>query len=53
MAVELITNFNQYIGTNAERLAMDTYDVPAGSTFYEYDTGDGYTFANSDWHLVL
>jgi hypothetical protein len=47
MTVARIDNINKYIGLNAD--AKPT-GVPAGSTFFEYDTGDTYvTYDGDNW----
>jgi hypothetical protein len=55
MAVE-VTAVNgykkEYLGTNAEMLAMDKTEVSAGSTFYCWDTQSGYIFATGAWRPV-
>jgi hypothetical protein len=49
MAATLISNPQDYIGTNAERLAMSTTNITAGSTFYETDTKTVYIYSGSAW----
>lgn len=39
MAVTLVTTIKRYEGTAAEMAAMDVAKVPAGSTFFQNDTG--------------
>ncbi len=39
MTVQLVTKINRYIGTAAEIAAMTLTGIPAGSTFFESDTG--------------
>ena len=39
MAVQLVTKINRYIGTTAEIAALTLTGIPAGSTFFESDTG--------------
>jgi len=39
MAVKLVTKINRYIGIAAEIAAIDLTGIPAGSTFFESDTG--------------
>ena len=39
MAVKLVTAIKRYIGTAAEIAAFDLTGIPAGSTFFESDTG--------------
>ena len=39
MAVTLVTTIKRFEGTAAEMAAMDVTGVPAGSTFYQNDTG--------------
>ncbi len=39
MAVKLITAIKRYVGTAAEIAAFDLTGIPAGSTFFESDTG--------------
>ena len=49
MAAVLITTINNYVGTAAERAAMATTGLPAGSTFYETDTKDTYIWGGAAW----
>ena len=39
MAVVLVTKINRYDGTAAEMAAMTVTGIPAGSTFFQNDTG--------------
>jgi hypothetical protein len=41
-----------YLGTNAERLALSTTDLKAGSTFYETDTKSIYIWDETAWNLM-
>ena len=52
MAAVLITNIQRHIGTAAERVAMTTTGLPAGSTFFETDTLDTYIYDGSDWNVM-
>lgn len=52
MAAILITNPKEYIGTNAERVALSTTGMPAGSTFFETDTKNIYIWSGSAWALM-
>ena len=52
MAYSQIRQTNDYIGTNAERVAMSTSEMPAGSTFYETDTKAAYIYSGSAWCLL-
>jgi hypothetical protein len=49
MAVKLITSTNRYQGLSGD--SKPTTGVPAGSTFYELDTGNTYIFDGSSWVL--
>lgn len=49
MAFKLVKDIQVYIGTAAERAAMDTTNVKAGSIFEESDTGSIYKFDGSSW----
>ena len=49
MAVKLITHSPRYIGTAAERAAMDTTNVPVGASFLESDTGNLYILGETGW----
>ena len=51
MAVVLITDTQNYIGTAAERAAMSTTGVKAGATFFEHDTQLAYIWTGSAWAL--
>ncbi len=52
MAVALLGGpTKRYIGTAAERAAMSTTGVPAGSKFTESDTSDTYVWNGSVWSL--
>jgi len=48
--MNIITGPGKYIGTNAERLALPFYGVPAGSTFLETDTRNEYIFDGTNWN---
>ena len=52
MAEKLIRNKKEWIGTAAERVAMSTTGVQAGSTFYETDTSNVYIYDGLAWNLV-
>jgi len=45
----LVTNIQKWVGTAAERAAMSTTGVKAGSMFEETDTGLIYKWDGSDW----
>ena len=49
MAAQVIDNPRDYLGTNAERIAMALDDVKAGSGFYETDTKAVYIFDGTAW----
>lgn len=49
MAVVLITDTQNYIGTAAERAGMTTTSVKAGATFFEHDTQLAYIWTGSAW----
>jgi hypothetical protein len=49
MAVEEIVYTKHYIGTAAERGAMSLKGIVPGSTFWTWDTGLEYIFANGAW----
>lgn len=49
MEAKIIDNPRDYIGTNAERIAMSTAGVKAGSGFYETDTKAVYIFDGTLW----
>lgn len=51
MAVVLITDTQNYIGTAAERAGMATGSVKAGSIFFEHDTQLAYIWTGSAWAL--
>jgi len=51
MALKLVTNTQEYIGTAAERAAMTTAGVYVGSTFEETDTGLIYKWSGSAWFV--
>ena len=42
MAIVKLAQIERYIGTAAERAAQTTTGLPAGTTFFERDTGDMY-----------
>ena len=42
----------EFIGTNAERLALSTTDLPVGSTWWATDTKLGYIFDGTIWQGV-
>jgi hypothetical protein len=52
MAATLIVNPQEYIGTNAERIAMSTTGVKAGATFFETDTKNIYIYSGSAWVAI-
>jgi hypothetical protein len=47
----LMTNISKHIGTAAERAAMSTTGLAAGSLFEETDTGFTYTYDGTTWAL--
>ena len=49
MAYTLITIIQRYIGTNAERVAMDTTGLKAGSSWFETDTSSRWVWSGSAW----
>lgn len=49
MAEILITVVQNYIGTAAERAAMTTTALPAGSKFFESDNHLWYIWTGSAW----
>lgn len=53
MAVVLVTVISRYMGTAAERAAMDTTGVRTGSEFFESDTGLTYIFNGATWTKKL
>ncbi len=44
MTIQKLSQIDRFIGTLAEREAMDTTGIPAGSKFFESDTGETYVF---------
>lgn len=52
MAYKLIRNPQEYIGTNAERIAMVTTEVKAGSSFYTTDTKTVYIWDGTAWQAM-
>lgn len=52
MAEKLIRNKKEWIGTAAERVAMSTTGVQAGSTFEETDTGLTYKWSGTAWNTT-
>lgn len=50
MAVKIITTTKNYVGTAAERAAMSTTGMPAGSKFFETDNHLYYIWDGSAWH---
>jgi hypothetical protein len=48
MAVILVTTTESYIGESTDTKPSDP---PAGSTFYETDTGSTYIFTGTAWIL--
>jgi hypothetical protein len=50
MAVQLIKNPKELIGTNAERIAMNTTELTPGSTFYTTDTKKVYIWDGLVWN---
>ena len=53
MAVVLVTNTQEWIGTAAERAAMVTTGIKAGSTFTESDTGLEYKWSGAAWFKLI
>lgn len=51
MAAILIKNTQHWVGTAAERAAMSTTGIYAGSTFEETDTGLIYKWSGSAWFI--
>lgn len=51
MAAILVTTIKRHIGTAAERAAMSTTGLPAGSVFLETDTILVYIWDGSAWSL--
>lgn len=51
MAAILITDIQKYIGTAAERAALSTTGLKAGSTFFETDTKLTYIWNGAAWTL--
>ena len=49
MAVIVLKHAERYAGTHAERLAMDVSRVSLGSTFFEWDTSELFTFSPTGW----
>lgn len=49
MAVIVLKHAEKYAGTHAERLAMDVSRVSLGSTFFEWDTSELFTFSPTGW----
>lgn len=49
MAVTVLKHAEKYAGTHAERLAMDVSRVSLGSTFFEWDTSELFTFSPTGW----
>lgn len=50
MAEILMTVVKNYIGTAAERAAMTTTGMPAGSKFFETDNHLWYIWDGAAWH---
>jgi len=48
----VITLPKELIGTNAERLAYSTTELPIGSTFLETDTKAVYIYDGSSWNAL-
>lgn len=52
MAATLVTTIQRWIGTTAERAALDVTQAKSGSTFFETDTGLLYTLdSGGNWNL--
>ena len=51
MAV-LTTDIQNHIGTAAERAAMSTTGLPAGSTWIETDTASIYKWDGTSWNRI-
>ena len=49
MAAKLIKNAKEYLGTNADRIAMPTTDITVGSSFYETDTKNFFIYDGTIW----
>ena len=49
MAAKLVTLAQEYLGTDAEKVAMSTTGVKAGSSFYTTDTKKVYIFDGTVW----
>ena len=52
MAAVLITDIQRYIGTAAEKAALTTTAVKAGSIFFETDTQVEYIWNGSTWNAI-
>lgn len=49
MAPRKLTQIERWIGTEAERLALDASGFSPGSTFFERDTGSMYKWDGTSW----
>ncbi len=49
MAAKLVTIVHEYLGTDAEKVAMSTTGVTAGSSFYTTDTRKFYIYDGAVW----
>ena len=52
MAAIMITNTQSYIGTAADKAALTTTNIKAGSTFIETDTQIQYIWNGSSWNAM-
>lgn len=52
MAATRITVIHEHIGTAAEKAAMSTATLPAGSTWIETDTSIKYKWDGVSWNIV-
>lgn len=48
MTTVLVTTSRRYVGYSSDTKPDDS-DLPAGSTYYEQDTGDLYRFLRGNW----
>ena len=52
MAAVLVTAIHEHLGTAAEKAAMSTTGLPAGSTWIETDTSIKYKWDGTSWNIV-
>lgn len=52
MAAVRVTDIHAHIGTEAEKTALNTAGLPAGSTWIETDTSIWYKWDGTSWNIV-